>query len=108
MKIVKVVFLDSKYKLPKKYKSYNYLIRDNLIECRDDEYYALYEITNDAGFNYRGSKVIFIAYKDLDQQEETVGYKEIVKLTLKGATKFDSDTGIKNVQDEQIELISEG
>lgn len=108
MKIVKVVFLDSKYKLPKKYKSYNYLIRDSLIECRDDEYYTLYEITNDAGFNYRGSKVIFIAYKDLDSQEETVGYKEIVKLTLKGATKFDSDVGIKNVQDEQIELIGEG
>lgn len=108
IKIVKVVFLDSKCKLPKKYKSYNYLIRDNLVDCRNDEYYALYEITNDAGFNYRGSKVIFIAYKDLAPQEETVGYKQIVKLTLKGTTKFDSDKGIKNVQDEQIELISEG
>ena len=82
MKIVKVVFLDGKDELPKNYKSYNYLMDDSLVNSidigvRDIDKWVKYEITNNSGFNYRGSRVIFIAYRRLEKNEEIIGYKKL-------------------------------
>lgn len=113
MKFVKTVFLDGKDKLPKNYKSYNYLMTDSLVKSIDigtrhfDEWVE-YEITNNDGFNYRGSKVIFIAYRDVGKDEEIVGYKTLTKVQAKGVTKFLGDAGLKNVNDERAKLVGEG
>ena len=109
MKIIKTVFLDGKDKLPKNYKSYNYLIEDSQINgidigIRDNDKWVKYEITNNDGFNYRGSKVIFIAYRDIGKDEEIVGYKKLIKINAKGVTNFLGDAGLKNVNDERINL----
>lgn len=113
MKFVKTVFLDGKDKLPKNYKSYNYLMTDSLVKSidigtRDTDKWVEYEITNNDGFNYRGSKVIFIAYKDVGKDEEIVGYKTLTKAQAKGVTKFLGDAGLKNVSDERVKLVGEG
>lgn len=113
MKFVKTVFLDDKGKLPKNYKSYNYLIDDTLansldIGFRDDEKCVEYEITNNDGFNYRGSKVIFIAYKDIGKDEEIVGYKKLIKTNAKGVTNFLGDASLKNMYTERAKLVGEG
>lgn len=107
MKIVKVVFLDSNGKLPQGYKSYNFLIKDSLIPLPNNNY-TLCEITNGYGYNYRGSKVVFIAYRDIEPQEEISNYKEIIKVVLKSDTKFIGDTGIKNIVSEEYELLTKG
>ena len=113
MKFVKTVFLDVKDRLPKNYKSYNYLIDDILVNgldigLRDGDKWVEYEITNNDGFNYRGSKVIFIAYKDVEKDEEIVGYKRLIKVNVKGITNFLGDAGLKNVNDERAKLVREG
>lgn len=113
MKIIKTVFLDDKDKLPKNYKSYNYLMDDSLVNSidigfRDNDKWVKYEITNNDGFNYRGSKVIFIAYRDIDKNKETIGYKKLIKISAKGVTNFLGDAGLKNVSDERINLLREG
>lgn len=113
MKFVKTVFLSSKDELPKNYKSYNYLMDDSLaksidIGIRDINKWVKYEIINNDGFNYRGSKVIFIAYKDVGKDEEIVGYKKLIKVSPKGVTDFLGDTGLKNVNDERTKLLREG
>ena len=113
MKIVKTVFLDDKDKLPKNYKSYNYLMDDSLVNSidigiRDNDKWVKYEITNNDGFNYRGSKVIFIAYRDIDKNKETIGYKKLIKVNAKGVTNFLGDIGLKNVNDERTNLLAEG
>lgn len=113
MKIVKTVFLDGKDKLPKNYKSYSYLMTDSLIKVidigtRDFDEWVEYEITNNNGFNYRGSKVIFIAYRDIGRDEEIVGYKELIMVQAKGVTKFLGDSGLKNVNDDRAKLAREG
>lgn len=113
MKFVKTVFLDGKDRLPKNYKSYNYLMTDSLVKSvdigtRDTDKWVEYEITNNDGFNYRGSKVIFIAYKDVGKDEEIVGYKTLTKVEAKGVTQFLGDAGLKNVNDERAKLVREG
>ena len=113
MKFVKTVFLDGKDRLPKNYKSYNYLIDNTLVNgldigLRDTDKWVEYEITNNDGFNYRGSKVIFIAYKDVEKDEEIVGYKRLIKVNVKGVTNFLGDAGLKNVNDERTKLVREG
>ena len=113
MKFVKTVFLDDKDRLPKNYKSYNYLIDDTLVNgldigLRDTDKWVEYEITNNDGFNYRGSKVVFIAYKDVGKDEEIVGYKRLIKVNVKGVTNFLGDAGLKNVNDERAKLVREG
>jgi len=113
MKFVKTVFLDGKDKLPKNHKSYNYLMSDFLVKSidigtRDTDKWVKYEITNNDGFNYRGSKVIFIAYKDVGKDEEIVGYKTLTKVQAKGVTNFLGDAGLKNVNDERAKLVREG
>ncbi len=113
MKFVKTVFLDDKDRLPKNYKSYNYLMADSLVKAidiglRDTDKWIKYEIINRDGFNYRGSKVIFIAYRDINIDEEIIGYKELIKVQAKGVTNFLGDTGLKNVNDERAKLVREG
>ena len=113
MKFIKTVFLDNKDRLPKNYKSYNYLIDDTLansldIGLRDTDKWVEYEITNNDDFNYRGSQVIFIAYKDVEKDEEIVGYKRLIKVNVKGVTNFLDDAGLKNVNDERTKLVREG
>lgn len=113
MKFVKTVFLDGKDKLPKNYKSYNYLMSDSLVKSvdigtRDINKWVKYEIINNDGFNYRGSKVIFIAYKDIGIDEEIVGYKELIQVRPDGVTNFSGDAGLNNVNDERVKLIGEG
>ena len=113
MKFVKTVFLDDKDRLPKNYKSYNYLMTDSLVKgidigLRDTDKWVEYEIINRDGFNYRGSKVIFIAYKDASKYEEIVGYKTLTKVQAKGVTNFLGDAGLKNVNDERAKLAREG
>lgn len=113
MKFVKTVFLDGKDKLPKNYKSYSYLIEDSLVNSidigtRDTDKWVKYEITNNDGFSYRGSKVIFIAYRDVGKDEEIVGYKKLIKVQAKDVTKFLGDIGLKNVNDERAKLLGEG
>jgi hypothetical protein len=78
------------------------------IGLRDTDRWVEYEIINKDGFNYRGSKVIFIAYKDVEKDEEIVGYREIREVKAKGVTNFLGDTGLKNVNDERAKLIREG
>ena len=113
MKFVKTVFLDGKDRLPKNYKSYNYLIDDILINgldigLRDYDKWVEYEIINNDGFNYRGSKVIFIAYKDVGKDEEIVGYKRLINVSPKNVINFLGDAGLKNVNDERAKLAREG
>ena len=113
MKFIKTVFLDDKGKLPKNYKSYNYLIDDTLVTnivigFHEARHWVSYEITNNDGFNYRGSKVIFIAYRDIGKDEEIVGYKKLIKADPKGTTNFLGDANLKYMENERTELRGEG
>ena len=112
MKLIKVVFLTNG-KLPKTIKSYSYKIDDSTfssILMSNGNVNPAYEIVNNAGFNYHHSKVIFVAYKYVDNNsppKESQAWSTITKVTPKGAVDLNNDPNFEKLKDEFNNLSKE-